>query len=110
MSLAAGGHLVAEVVVGAEGSSVADAFFGQDLATEAPAELPTKQDKMATNAPPKKAPTKRAAPPESTSTPRASKKAFTSPYHEFCQEQRPLLMPLGMANRDRERLLGELAP
>ena len=65
---------------------------------------------MATNAPPKKAPTKRAAPPESTSMPRASKRAFTSPYHEFCQEQRPILMPLGMANRDRERLLGELAP
>ena len=101
---------MAEVVVGAEGSSVADAFFGQDLTTEAPAKLPTKEDKMATNAPPKKAPTKRAAPPESTSMPRASKRAFTSPYHEFCQEQRPILMPLGMANRDRERLLGELAP
>ena len=56
------------------------------------------------------APTKRAAPPESASAPRISKKAFTSPYHEFCQAERPLLMPLGMANRDRERLLGELAP
>ena len=29
---------------------------------------------------------------------------------EFCREQRPLLMPLGMTNRDREKLLGVLAP
>eukprot|EP00964_Phaeocystis_antarctica_P146581 scaffold112918_cov56-Phaeocystis_antarctica.AAC.2 len=51
------------------------------------------------------APLKRPAQPESATAPRA-KKAFTSPWHVYCQEQRPLLMPLGMANRDRERLLG----
>ena len=55
------------------------------------------------------APRKRPAQPESASAPRA-KKALTSPYLEFCQEQRPLLMPLGIANRDREKLLGVLAP
>eukprot|EP00964_Phaeocystis_antarctica_P048901 scaffold28326_cov63-Phaeocystis_antarctica.AAC.2 len=55
------------------------------------------------------APRKRPAHPESASAPRA-KKALTSPYLEFCQEQRPLLMPLGMTNRDREKLLGVLAP
>ena len=47
---------------------------------------------------------------DSASARRAKKRAFTSPYHEFCQEQRPLLMPLGMRNRDREKLLGVLAP
>ena len=56
------------------------------------------------------APRKRPAQPESASAPRATKKATTNPYVEFCQEQRPLLMPLGMANRDREKLLGVLAP
>ena len=57
----------------------------------------------------KKALPKRAAPPESASAPSA-KRTFRSPYNEFCQEQRPLFMPLGMANRDREKLLGVLAP
>ena len=61
------------------------------------------------SAPPKKAPRKRAAPPESVSAPSA-KRTVRSPYHEFCQKQRPLLMPLGMTNRDREKLFGELAP
>ena len=61
------------------------------------------------SAPPKKVPPKRAAPPESASAPSA-KRTFRSPYNEFCQEQRPLFMPLGMANRDREKLLGVLAP
>ena len=56
------------------------------------------------------APRKRPAQPESASAPRATKKAPASPFLEFCQEQRPLLMPLGMANRDREKLLGVLAP
>ena len=56
------------------------------------------------------APRKRPAQPESASAPRATKKVTTNPYVEFCQEQRPLLMPLGMANRDREKLLGVLAP
>ena len=60
------------------------------------------------SAPPKKAPPKRAAPPESASAPSA-KRTFSSPYNEFCQDQRPLL-PLGMAGRDREKLLGVLAP
>ena len=55
------------------------------------------------------APLKRPAQPESASAPRA-KKAFTSPWHVYCQEQRPLLMPLGMRNRDREKLLGVLVP
>eukprot|EP00964_Phaeocystis_antarctica_P098827 scaffold64785_cov50-Phaeocystis_antarctica.AAC.2 len=49
------------------------------------------------------APPKRAAPPESASAPSA-KRTFRSPYHEFCQDQRPHL-PLGMAGRDREKLL-----
>ena len=50
MSFAAGGRsvpepcLVAQVVVGVEESSAVDAFFGQDLVTEALAELATKED------------------------------------------------------------------
>ena len=60
------------------------------------------------SAPPKEAPPKRAAPPESASAPSA-KRTFVSPYHAFCQDQRPLL-PVGMAGRDREKLLGVLAP
>ena len=60
------------------------------------------------SAPPKKAPPKRAAPPESASAPSA-KRTFSNPYHAFCQDQRPHL-PLGMTNRDREKLLGVLAP
>ena len=59
-------------------------------------------------APLKKASTKRAAPPSSASAPSA-KRAFTSPYNEFCKEQRPLL-PAKTNNKDREKLLGELAP
>ena len=58
-------------------------------------------------APLKKASTKRAAPPSSASAPSA-KRAFTSPYNEFCKEQRPLL-PAKTNNKDREKLLGELA-
>ena len=54
----------------------------------------------------KEAPAKRPAPPGPVSAPRAKKKAFTSPYHEFCREQRPLLPP-HMSNADREKLLGE---
>ena len=38
-----------------------------------------------------------------------AKKAYTSPYHEFCLEQRPLLPP-GGSRQDRERRLGELPP
>ena len=55
------------------------------------------------------APPKRPALPESASA-RPAKNAFTSPYHVYCQEQRPLLVPLVMRNRDREKLLGVLAP
>ena len=51
------------------------------------------------------APPKRPAPSGSASTPRA-KRAFTSPYHEFCKGQRPSIPP-GLSNRDREKLLGE---
>ena len=39
------------------------------------------------------------------STSPAKKRAFTSPYHEFCQELRPLL-PLNLRNSEREKLLG----
>ena len=38
-----------------------------------------------------------------------AKKAYTSPYNEFCLEQRPLLSP-GGSRQERERRLGELAP
>ena len=62
------------------------------------------------SAPLKKVPPKRAAPPPKSASAPSGKTMFTSPYHEFCQEQRPLLMPLGMRNRDREKLLGVLAP
>ena len=51
---------------------------------------------------------KRAAPTGPATAPRAGRN--TTPYREFCLEQRPLLMPLRMTNRDREKLLGELAP
>ena len=51
---------------------------------------------------------KRAAPPEPAPTPRV-KRAFTSPYNEFCKEQRPLMLAK-TNNRDRESILGELAP
>jgi hypothetical protein len=36
---------------------------------------------------------------------RAKKRAFTSPYHEFCKERRPFL-PAGLTNSEREKLLG----
>ena len=36
---------------------------------------------------------------------RSKKRAFTSPFHEFCQELRPLL-PLNLRNSEREKLLG----
>ena len=55
------------------------------------------------------APPQRPAQPESASA-RPAKSTFTSPYHVYCQEQRPLLVPLVMRNRDREKLLGVLAP
>ena len=55
------------------------------------------------------APLKRPAQPESASA-RPAKSTFTSPYHVYCEEQRPLLVPLVMRNRDREKLLGVLAP
>eukprot|EP00964_Phaeocystis_antarctica_P155888 scaffold125286_cov63-Phaeocystis_antarctica.AAC.2 len=64
------------------------------------------------SAPPKK---KRPATPESAPAPRAKKekasvsKGITTPYHQFCREQRPL-QPPGLCNRDREKLLGEFAP
>ena len=51
---------------------------------------------------------KRAAPTGPATAPRAGRN--TTPYREFCLEQRPLLMPLRMTNRDREKLLGVLAP
>ena len=53
------------------------------------------------------APRKR--PAESASASRANKTAFRRPYVKFCDEQRPLLMPLGMPNQDREALLGDTA-
>ena len=39
------------------------------------------------------------------STSPAKKPAFTSPYHKFCQELRPLLLPT-LRNSEREKLLG----
>ena len=36
---------------------------------------------------------------------RSKKAAFTSPFHEFCQELRPLL-PASLRNSEREKLLG----
>ena len=39
------------------------------------------------------------------STSPAKKRAFTSPYHEFCQDLRPLL-PANLRNSEREKLLG----
>ena len=38
-------------------------------------------------------------------SPPAKKRAFTSPFHEFCQELRPLL-PASLRNSEREKLLG----
>ena len=37
-----------------------------------------------------------------------AKKAYTSPFHEFCLEHRPLLPP-GGSRQERERRLGELS-
>ena len=48
---------------------------------------------------------KRPASPGLASTSPAKKRAFTSPYHEFCQELRPLL-PTNLRNSEREKLLG----
>eukprot|EP00964_Phaeocystis_antarctica_P103563 scaffold68822_cov39-Phaeocystis_antarctica.AAC.1 len=43
----------------------------------------------------------------STSAAPAKKKtAYTSPYHVFCQEQRPLITPGRMTNAEREKHLG----
>ena len=63
------------------------------------------------NAPPPKKATapKRAAPPESASAPSAKRVSTLTPYNVFGKEQRPLL-PAGTKNKDRERLLGVLAP
>ena len=58
---------------------------------------------------PKKALPKRAAPPESASTPSAKRVSTLTPYNVFGKEQRPLL-PAGTKNKDRERILGVLAP
>ena len=57
----------------------------------------------------KKALPKRAAPPESASAPSAKRVSTLTPYNVFGKEQRPLL-PAGTKNKDRERLLGVLAP
>mmetsp|Transcript_15297 Transcript_15297/g.37934 ORF Transcript_15297/g.37934 Transcript_15297/m.37934 type:complete len:411 (-) Transcript_15297:259-1491(-) len=40
-----------------------------------------------------------------TSARRKKRPGFTSPYHEFCKERRPLL-PAGLSNSEREKLLG----
>ena len=77
--------------------------------TLAPSAAPTVEPSPSLRRANLSAPPKRPAQPESASAKRV-KKAFTSPWHVYCQEQRPLLMPLGMRNRDRERLLGVLAP
>ena len=53
-------------------------------------------------------PSKRPAssgPASTSSAPAKKKRAFTSPYHEFCQERRPFL-PAGLANAEREKVLG----
>jgi hypothetical protein len=52
--------------------------------------------------------------PEATAAPRLApvpitprqRPHFTSPYHEFCREQRPLLPP-GIKNADREKTMGQ---
>ena len=96
-------HLEVTVRSGAAGSGVAPA-------APAPLAAPTIWPSPSLRHASSSAPRKRPAQPESASAPRATKKALTSPYLEFCQEQRPLLMLLGMANRDREKLLGVPAP
>ena len=52
-------------------------------------------------------PPKRPAPPPPAPAPIANKKARTSPYNEFYQEQR-LLLPPGLRNAEREKLLGQM--
>jgi hypothetical protein len=52
-------------------------------------------------------PPKRPAPPPPAPAPIAHKKARTSPYNEFYQEQR-LLLPPGLRNAEREKLLGQM--
>ena len=88
-------------------SSAADS--GIAPAAPAPLAAPTVGPSPALRHANSSAPPKRPALPESASARRA-KTTFTSPWHVYCQEQRPLLMPLGMANGDRERVLGVLAP
>ena len=52
-------------------------------------------------------PPKRPAPPPPAPAPIANKKARTSPYNEFYQEQR-LLLPPGLRNAEREKFLGQM--
>ena len=35
-----------------------------------------------------------------------NKRGYTSPYQEFCKDQRSLVAQLGLRGRDREKLLG----
>ena len=44
-------------------------------------------------------------PASTSSAPAKKKRAFTSPYHEFCQERRPFV-PAGLNNAEREKVLG----
>ena len=99
------GQSVAEQEVTRSGS----ADIGVAPAAPTPLAAPTVEPSPSLRHASSSAPPKRPAKPESASAKRI-KKAFTSPWHVYCQEQRPLLMPLGMRNRDRERLLGVLAP
>ena len=48
----------------------------------------------------------RLAPFPSKAKPSVKPQPYTSPYHEFCREQRPLL-PRGIKNADREKLIGQ---
>ena len=92
------GQSVAEQEVSRSGASDS----GEAPTASAPLPLPSLRHASSS------APRKRPAQPKSVSAPRA-KRAFTSPFVEFCKEQRPLL-PLKTSNRDREKLLGVLAP
>ena len=99
------GQSVAELEVTTSGA----ADNGVAPAAPAPLAAPTVGPSPSLGRASSSAPPKRPAQPESASARRAKKPAFTSPWHVYCQEQRPLLMPLGMRNRDREKLLGVLA-
>ena len=68
---------------------------------EAPPERPPRAAIITQRVPPK-----RPAPPPPAPAPMA-KKARTSPYTEFYQEQR-LLLPPGLRNAEREKLLGQM--